>query len=221
MNDHAHAAKQAKQHTIYKNAAGKRLPGVTTITGVMDKPALVAWANRIGLQGIMVREYVDEMATIGTLAHYIVECDCRGEKPDLSDYSPNQVSLAENSAIKYFEWLKGRKLEVIFSEKPLISEAAQVGGTVDVYGKINGVPTLIDLKTCKACYPEHFTQVAAYAMILRENGYAVDDVRIIRIGRDESEGFEDRKVPDVDLHIKRFLICRELYSINAKIAREG
>ena len=33
----------ASPHQVYKNAAGKRLPGVTTILGVFDKPALKRW----------------------------------------------------------------------------------------------------------------------------------------------------------------------------------
>src|SRR5438093_1588565 len=31
-------------HTVYKNAAGKRVPGVTTILGILNKPALLKWA---------------------------------------------------------------------------------------------------------------------------------------------------------------------------------
>lgn len=33
----------ASEHQIYKNAAGKRLPGVTTVLGVLAKPALLGW----------------------------------------------------------------------------------------------------------------------------------------------------------------------------------
>ena len=34
-------ARKARQHTVYKLLDGTRVPGTTTITGVMDKPALV------------------------------------------------------------------------------------------------------------------------------------------------------------------------------------
>ncbi|GAI86127.1 unnamed protein product, partial [marine sediment metagenome] len=37
--------------------------------GVLNKPALVPWANNLGLQGINVKDYVDDKADIGTLAH--------------------------------------------------------------------------------------------------------------------------------------------------------
>ena len=102
--------KVARTHTIYKNEKNIRVPGVTTITGVMDKPALVPWANRLGLQGYEVGKYVDELATIGSLAHYMVEVHIRNiingtnEEPDFGDYTPNQRSRAENAAIKFFNY---------------------------------------------------------------------------------------------------------------------
>ena len=215
---------KSKQHTVYKNKEGKRVPGTTTITGVMDKPALLAWANRIGLEGIKMREYVDDKADIGSLAHYLaLNCHLGGEKIDTDDYSKNQISQAENALLKFFEWEKQNKIELIkisgvpMIEVPLVSEVHQYGGTCDLYCILNGVPTLIDLKTGKGIYPEAFTQVAAYQYLLQENGYPVEDVRMLRIGRDESEGFEDRKVPLLELHFKRFLICSELYQINKKL----
>jgi hypothetical protein len=45
---------KTKQHTIYKLADGSRVPGVTTIVGMKAKPQLIDWANRIGLEGIVV-----------------------------------------------------------------------------------------------------------------------------------------------------------------------
>lgn len=102
MNLVKSSAKKAQAHIVYKLKDGTRVPGVTTLTGVMDKPALVPWANRLGLERIKVREYVDDLAQIGRLAHYMVQCRVesmiKGDevKPDLSDYTPNQIDLAEN-----------------------------------------------------------------------------------------------------------------------------
>ena len=62
-----------------------------------------------------------------------------------------------------------------------------------------------------------FTQVAGYKMLLEENGYPVEDVRILRIGRDDSEGFDDVSVPLIDVHQKRFLVCLELYNLNKEL----
>jgi len=219
------ALKKNKAHVVYKNAAGKRVPGVTTICGIMDKPALVSWANRMGLEGIDTRSYVDSLAGAGTLAHYLVECDFRNVDPDpdvLREYAPADMDRAENSLLSYYEWRKVHVVTPIANEIQLVSEKLQVGGTCDIYAEVDTTKTLIDIKTCKALYgttDEKWTQVAGYYLIMEENGYHVDEVYILRIGRDESEGFEYVPIPDLSLHIKRFKTCRELYDINSQLRR--
>ena len=213
--DEKHAAKVGRQHTIYKIADGTRVPGTTTITGVMDKPALVRWANGLGLKGIDSSKYVDEMAKIGTLAHAIVEAYIKGEKMDYSDATPNQISLAENAALKFFEWLKGHKVDWLGSEKILISEKYRFGGTIDAYCVLDGKRTLLDFKTCKGIYSEHKTQVGGgYKILCEENALPVEQVTILRIGRDEGEGFDIVPVDNCDIHQERFLVCRKLYDLN-------
>ena len=63
------SGKKVKAHIRYVNAMGKRLPGVTTVIGVLNKPLLVPWANNLGLQGINVRDYVNDKADILSLIH--------------------------------------------------------------------------------------------------------------------------------------------------------
>lgn len=210
---------KARQHTIYKNKDGKRIPGVTTILGVMDKPALKHWANKIGLEGIEMSKYVDDLAVIGTLAHLIIEKYIKDEKMCYDDYTANQIKAAENSVLKFFVWLEGKDFKLLGSEMRLVSEKHQYGGTVDIYAKVNNIKTLIDIKTCKAIYPEQFTQVSGYKSLLEENSYEVEDSVILRVGRDESEGFEYHHVPRIDAHLRRFLICKDLYDINKELNR--
>jgi len=112
--------KKAKRHTIYKNKDGVEVPGTTTVTGVLAKPALIIWANRLGLQGYEVEKWVDELADVGTLAHYLIECDLKKIPPDLSDYSPNQIDLAENAVLKFYEWQEQNKFKKIESELQLV-----------------------------------------------------------------------------------------------------
>jgi hypothetical protein len=215
------SANKAKTHTVYRNKDGQRIPGTTTVIGVMDKPALIKWANNLGLEGIDSSKYVDDLAAIGSLAHMIIEKYLKKEMITYSDYTPNQVETAENSVLKFFHWLEQKKdFRVLGSEMELISEKYQYGGTIDLYCYVDGKHTLIDLKTCKACYGEHYTQVSAYKNLLLENGYKVDDCRILRIGRDDSEGFDDYSIPKIDAHFKRFLICRDLYEVNKELNRK-
>ena len=211
--------KKARAHRRYELKDGTYIPGTTTITGLENKPFLVPWANKLGLQGISASKYVDALATIGTLAHYIVECELSDKKLDLSDYSPNEIKIAKNSVDKFHKWKEQNEFEVIKCEVSLVSEIHKFGGTADIYCMLNGKKTLIDLKTGKACYPEHFTQVSAYEQLLIENDYPVEDVRILRIGRDESEGFDDLGVPQRNLHWQKFLALKEVYYINKKLGK--
>ena len=61
--------KASRAHTRYYTTDGTLVPGSTTITGLLNKPALVKWANNLGLQGIDSSKYVDKAARVGTLIH--------------------------------------------------------------------------------------------------------------------------------------------------------
>ena len=208
---------KVKAHTRYRNKDGVIVPGVTTITGILNKPALVRWANGLGLKGIDVSKYVDEKARIGTLSHHIVECYLKKEHPELDDYSANQIGMAQNSVKKFFDWEKKNDFQIIESELKLVSEVHGFGGCCDIYCMLNGKRTLLDIKTSKGIYDEMFTQVAGgYVILLEENGYPVEDVRILRLGRDAGEGFEDRGISSakIKLHRKKFIYCLEIYKVN-------
>jgi len=213
----AYIQKKTKAHTRYRNKANDIVVGVTTITGILNKPALVRWANNLGLKGIDSTKYVDDLANVGTLAHLMVENYLNLQETDFSDFTQNERDRAENAIIKFFAWEKENDFEMIGTEMKLISEEHQFGGQCDIYGELNGKKTLIDLKTSKACYSEHYTQVSAYRALLEENGYPVEDTRILRIGREEKEGFDDLHVPNIDLHFKKFLLCLEIYQLNKKL----
>lgn len=208
-----------KTHTRYRNSKGDIVPGVTTILGVLNKPALVHWAWDLGSKGIDYRKYRDDKADIGTLAHYLIMCDLTGEKPDTSDYSEKQIDQAENSVLSYLEWKKKKKIEPIFVEKGLVSDDLGCGGTIDLFAVIDGVATLVDFKTSKAIYPEMICQLAAYERLLMDNSHAVSQVRILRIGRDEDEGFEERTITDL---YKEWLIyehCLGIYKLQKEIKK--
>ena len=213
------SGKRVKAHIRYTNAMGKRLPGVTTVIGILNKPLLVPWANNLGLQGINVRDYVSDKADIGTLVHEMMFCDLSGEKVDTSYYTGQQIDIAENSFKKYLRWKKEHTIEPILLEEGMVSEKFQYGGTIDNYCLIDGVLTLIDYKTCKALYSEHFIQVSAYRQPLREYGHKVKNCAILRVGRDEMEGFEYVPIPAKKLALcwKMFKHCLAIYKLKKQI----
>jgi len=212
-------ASKTKAHIVYKLEDGTKVPGVTTVLGVLNKPALVIWANRLGLQGIDSSKYTDEMAQIGTLAHQMILDYFKKAETDTSDYSKNQIDLAENCLLSFWEWEKKHEIEVILAEQAFVSELYGFGGTLDCFCKLDGELTLVDFKTGKALYPEHEYQVAAYCHLLQENDYKVDGVRILRIGRDETEGFDERVIYDAQIGWTIFRHCLGIYELQKKNGR--
>ena len=56
------------------------------------------------------------------------------------------------------------------------------GGTPDWYGLLDGIPTVLDLKT-GGLYPEQLVQAAAYRLLLVEAGHKVDRLLLLRAPR--------------------------------------
>ncbi len=212
---------KTKAHIRYKNKAGKGVPGVTTILNILNKPALVPWANKLGLNGIDVKKYVDDKADIGTLAHYLVLCHLTGEEPDTSEYSQKQIDQAENCILSFLDWEKSNPIKPILLETPLVSEVYQFGGTIDIYADIRGDKVLIDLKTGKGIYDNMFYQLAAYYLLLKENGHSVDYSMILNIGRDETESFDMKKRVDLSTEALIFSHALSIYNLQNKKRRDG
>lgn len=208
---------KTKIHTVYKLANGQRVPSVTTVLGVLNKPALLNWAWRCGCDGLDYKAVRDSAAGIGTLAHYLIMCHLRGESPDTSEYSAQDNFQAENCLIKYWDWESQNHITPVLIEEPLVSEQYGFGGTIDCLAKINGELTLIDWKTSKGIYPEMIYQMAAYQQLLIEHGYDVTRARILRIGRDENEGFEERVMVNLSKHRQIFHACLEIYKLQAEL----
>lgn len=214
---------KVKAHTIYRNLDGKRAPGTTTITNSQlgwKTEALKNWANRIGLEGIDASKYTDDKADIGTLAHEMVTRWLMAESPPATDdYTKNQIDAAENSALSFHEWAKGKRLQPIFVEKPLTSEIHRFGGTSDIYAIVNDAYELIDLKTGSGIYDDMFVQVAAYEHLLIEFGYQVDVVRILNIPRSEDERFIEQVLGKQQREVawEIFLNCLANYQLRKKL----
>ena len=207
-----------KIHTVYKLKNGKKVPGVTTIISILAKPALIHWAWDLGTKGVDYRKFRDDKADIGSLAHYLIMCYLKKETPDTSDYSRKQIDQAENCIISFFEWKKMHSFEPILIESPLVSEKYKFGGTPDLLAKINGEYCLIDFKTGKGIYVnDMFPQLAAYSHLLQENNYKITNSRILRIGREESEGFEERLIQDIEPYWEIFKNCLSIYNIRRRL----
>ncbi|MFA5431945.1 MAG: hypothetical protein WC319_03620 [Candidatus Paceibacterota bacterium] len=209
--------KSVKVHTVYKTKDGVRVPGVTTVLGILGKPALIHWAWNLGIEGIDYKKFRDDKADIGTLAHDMVMCHLKGEEVDTTGYTEKQIDLAETCFLKYLEWESQHKIEPVLLETPLVSEKYRYGGTMDNYCLLDGIPTLVDYKTSKAIYSEMFYQLGGYGNLLIENNYQVERHMILRLGRNEEEGFEVKERIDLEDETKIFLKLAEVYHLQKEL----
>jgi hypothetical protein len=212
----------AKEKPGYYLTDGTRVPSVSTILNELNKPALVPWANKLGLQGIDVKNYVDALAGIGTLTHDMILSRLRGEEPDASAYSPNQVECAKWCFTSYLAWEKENKLEPVMLETPLVSELYKYGGRSDFLGYVNGKLTLLDFKTGRAIYSEHFIQLSAYSGLVNEcrpELGKIEQYKILNIPREESESFDQKTKTSLMAEWGIFQAALKIYNLKKGLER--
>lgn len=212
-------ANRVKAHTRYINSNGDYVVGVTTVLNVLDKPNLVSWSNRLGLQGIDSTKFKDKMADIGTITHLRILHELKGTEPDLSEYSQADIKASENCMMSYHSWSKIHQLKPICIEVPQVSDRYGYGGTPDFIGLVDGRMEIIDYKTGNGIYGSAYYQVAAYRQMAHELGHQVEHARILRIGRSADEGFEERLITKFDDEFQLFLRCLEIYNLLKKMGR--
>ena len=202
----------------YKLASGARVPRVTEIIGILAKPQLIHWAWELGCQGLDYRKVRADAGDIGTLAHYLIMCHLKGITPSTKDYSREKIDKAETCFLKFLDWERRNPFKPLLVEQPLVSERYKFGGTIDCLGSFpnpgyEDSVDLLDFKTGKAIYAESAWQLAGYRLLLQEKGYQVRQHRILRIGRDETEGTEEKILTRVLLAREIFLTCLTLYQL--------
>lgn len=148
----------------YRLANGDVVPGVTTILGKYKDPGgLVHWAWSLGLEGKDYRRERDDAGDTGHIAHDLIDCDIHGrEMPETND------ARAVAALDAFREWRTMVKLEIVDTERPLVSEMHRYGGTYDALATVNGKLVLLDWKTSNKLYPEMVAQLAAYRQLIRE-----------------------------------------------------
>ena len=176
----AHIEFDADKHRYFCN--GKRIPGVTTILGVLAKPALIGWAARMAVEHVAGnedrlatelelvldeakgahRQIAKEGADLGTLAHEAINVWCAGEVWDT--YLPEDPQ-ARNSTLAMLKWMEHAGVEVLASEVIVApADPASWAGTVDLVGHVDGKLLVADMKSNRSgVYAEHLLQGAAYA----------------------------------------------------------
>ena len=220
---------------------GKKVPSVTTILGIVAKPALINWSanmaadyfksqiepgksyDEIQLNTIWKdaksAHYKKKVETgdIGTFVHNWVENYIKG----IEQQEPVNDQLRESTE-RFLKWQKDHKVKFLASEQVVYSKKHNYCGTLDFICTIGGRLVLGDLKTSSGIYNEYFLQTAAYRLA-RSEEYPKEDYKgqaIIRIGRDGD--FEFVESDEYQVYIDGFLSAYKLYEVlehlkNAKI----
>lgn len=205
---------RTKAHTRYYLNTGDAIPGVTAVLSILNKPALVVWANRLGLQGIDSTKYRDKAADVGTITHLLIMAHLTKQEVDLTEYATQDIDTAKQCVNSYYEWEKSHRVEPILVESPLSSDIYGYGGTPDCLAKVNGELELIDFKTSTAIWNDYFYQLAAYRQLCIEQGYEdLNRARILRFGKGVDTGFEDRLITKFDNEFQLFLHCLSIYNL--------
>jgi len=160
----------------YKNKAGQRVPGVTTIIGrFKDSGGLLYWACEQG-KAIERREISalydrrDAAADAGTLAHSYVESYIEtNEIPFMPCITEIEIQ-AHQGFHNYLRWAEDNRIQVISQEMEMISEEYRFGGCPDAMGiDSRGMLCILDWKTSNGVYPDYLIQIAAYRQLWEEN----------------------------------------------------
>jgi len=148
-------------------------PSVTKLIGLLDKPALMKWANTIGLQGISLDEHRKKAFAKGISFHGQIE-----------NYLKNQTPFTDELFFGMFkDWLEGK--EIISFEKEVEGEKYQ--GRFDIKFRFNNEIYIADFKSrTNNVYFENKLQLAAYKLM-----DGCDKVAIVSV--------PDMKVLEVDL----------------------
>jgi len=197
---------------IYKLKDGTIVPGTTTICGLLDKGAgITNWAHKIAYEStkeliiesfnnpdrpvgeLSIPDYneikkwqtvLKEAGDIGTLVHEIVLTYLdTGQIPP----SVNKEPIIKQCLEKFINWWGHEAANgvSVIVEKPLVSEKLKFGGQLDIF--LPDKKKLIDIKTSNGIYDSFWLQLAGYDILLRENGYKVDEYQILWLPK--GEGF--------------------------------
>lgn len=154
----------------YRLKDGSLVPGVTTVLGALEKPALMKWAWESGKNGIPWPIPSDGTAGVGTITHYKIHQYLLGETESYDDKWDREHILAADTPYNMFvNYYRNRNARLILSEYGMVHEKSRYGGTLDLLVSTDTGIELWDIKTSKAIYDEYWIQLAGYDMLLRQH----------------------------------------------------
>ncbi len=209
----------------YKNKAGEKIPGTTTIIGRWkESGGLLQWAFKQGQSGAAhLYEERDAAALAGNIAHDMIECDILKRDRPTFVCDAALLTKAENAFAQFKEWQEQTRIEIVATERVFVSERYQFGGTIDAIGRdMKGRIVLLDWKTSNAVYQDYLVQLAAYALLLEEcePELTPQAFHLLRVAK-ESADFAHHFFGELEEAKKAFVLMRELYDIDKRLKKRA
>jgi hypothetical protein len=212
----------------YRNNAGDRVPGCTTITGrFKDSGALIYWAWSQGKAGKDFREERDKAADAGSCCHEMIDCHLHNRTFMSAEWQSVAILKAEHAFLAYLAWVEQSSMSVEASEISLVSEKYQFGGTFDAVMLKGGQLVLLDYKTSSGIYADMLVQVAGGYSILWEEHYGksrpLQGINLLRISKpkqpDDPISFEHRhwSAEIFPIAQAQFLHFRSAYELDKRL----
>jgi hypothetical protein len=210
---------------VYKRGEGVYYPSVTTILQYMPKNKFFeSWLKDVGHTADFIMRKAGKE---GTQVHEAAEQLVEGKEISwMDDYGNAKYSqIVWEMILKFAEFWKTYKPELISSEQFVWSDKHKFAGTADIVCKMNGETWLIDLKTSNSIHKSYDLQLASYAKGLEESR----DVKIERTGilwlKAHSRGPSKQKkviqgkgwkllqIDNIDKNFELFKLIYELYKL--------
>lgn len=153
---------------FYQHANGNFYPSVTTILDAYPKSAaFFEWLKKTGEDSDQIR---DEAGRKGSTVHQLCEdYDNELECSIVNEFWQPQYKQIEWAMFeRYVEFREKVKAELIVNEVHYISVMYGFAGTLDRVFNIDGVITLLDIKTANALHNHYWLQMAAYKRLWDE-----------------------------------------------------
>lgn len=160
-------------------------------------------------------------ADIGTLVHDFAYLTELGKTRETEALYNQIIQLPEESKTKilngmnrFKDWKGKNSDELVASETLIASPTHMFCGKFDRLARRNGKLILDDFKTSNSIYPDHFIQLGAYAIAIKEwLGLDVEALEILRFGKEDGE-FQTMmidKKDEIEMFKAQAIRCRETY----------
>ena len=156
------------------------LPRVTAVLDVLDDKAWQnSWRNKVGHKE--ANRVMNEAQILGTKVHSLARKIATGEEYEQT--LPEEMQPYVNPIWRF---MFNHVSRTIATELELISPELGYGGTLDLYCQLHdGSYAVIDWKTTHNTDRKQGVQLAAYALLLRANGYTVNRRAVVHIRKDD------------------------------------